>query len=214
MVSVFFMDRRLYSYVGMAAPIVFTVSVMVLGAVTPGYSHVYHTISELGEVGAPYAGTASTVFIVCGLMIALFGYGLQQGIPRPDARVLSGLCVMVYGLFDFVGSGVFPVDAGGAADTVTASYHVTLTVLGELAALATPFMFLQDTENVLRWSRFKEFGKWIFRLSILASGFLVYAIGENSPGVIDAPIGLAQRILVGLFLAWIFVAAWNLRKNS
>ena len=45
--------RALYSYMGIIAPIGFTLSVVILVALIPGYSHVYHTISELGEVGAP-----------------------------------------------------------------------------------------------------------------------------------------------------------------
>jgi hypothetical protein len=120
---------------------------------------------------------------------------------------------MTYGLLDFVGSGVFPVDPGGASNTLTASYHVSLTVIGELSALAMPFMFLIDTENVLGWCDFRVFSRWVIRLSIPAVGFLVYAISINSPGVNDSPIGLAQRILVGLFLLWILVAAWNLKNK-
>ena len=202
------MDRRLYSYIGITMPIGFMVAVVILGALTPGYSPVYHTISELGEVGAPYAGEASIVFTVTGLMIAFFGYGLHKRLPRGDTRALSGLCVMVYALTDFVGSGVFPVDPGGAANTVTASYHVTLTVIGELSALAMPAAFLMDTDNQPGWEGLRKYSKVILMLSIPASAFLVYTISGNVPGVLDTPIGLAQRVLVGLFLAWITGAAY------
>ena len=202
------MDRRLYSYIGIIAPIGFMIAVIILGALTPGYSHVYHTISELGEVGAPYAGEASIVFTVTGLMIAFFGYGLHKRLPRGDTRVLSGLCVMVYALTDFVGSGVFPVDPGGASNTVTASYHVTLTFIGELSALAMPAAFLMDTDNQRGWEGLRKYSKVILMLSIPASAFLVYTISGNVPGVLDTPIGLAQRVLVGLFLAWITGAAY------
>jgi hypothetical membrane protein len=205
--------KKLYSIIGMAAPVFFAVAVIVLGAYTPGYSHVYHTISELGETGAPYAGAASMVFIVTGLMIALFGYGLLKSIPKYESQVFTGICVIFYALLDFVGSGVFPVDSGGAANTVVASIHVNMTILGEMAALAMPVVFLWDTENVLGWTQLRKFSMWIAVFSIPASMFLVYAIGGNTPGVNDSPIGLAQRILVGLFLTWIFVAAWNLRKK-
>ena len=205
--------KRLYSVIGMIVPVGFAVSVLILGALTPGYSHVYHTISELGEVGAPYAVEASIVFMVSGGLIIGFGYGLQRSIPRQDSRVLCGVCVIAYGLLDFVGSGLFPVDPGGAATTLSASYHVTLTVLGELAALAMPVVFLVDTENVLGWEPLRRLSKWVGVLLVPASGFLVWAIGGNVPGVNDSPIGLAQRILVGLFLGWIFCAAWFMRKR-
>ena len=141
-------------------------------------------------------------------MIAIFGYGLQRSLPKRDYRVLSGVCVMIYALFDFVGSGVFPVDPGGAATTVTASYHVTLTVLGELAALAMPAAFLMDTDGLSGWDGLRRLSKVIFVLSIPASAFLVYTIEGNVPGVMDTPIGLAQRMLVGLYLTWILGAAY------
>lgn len=207
------MDNRLYSLVGMVAPIIFMLSVGILGALTPGYSHVYHTISELGALGAPYSKVASYVFIVSGLMIALFGYGLQQSIPKDDSQVYTGLCIIAYSVLDFVGSGVFPVDPGGAADTIIANFHVKMTVLGEMAALVMPVAFLIDTENVLGQEPLRKFSRWIVALSVPATVFLVYAIGENNPGVMDSPIGLAQRMLVGLFLVWIFVAAWNMKKG-
>ena len=197
---------------GIIAPIGFIVAVVILGALTPGYSPIYHTISELGEKGAPYHQEASIVFIVTGLMIAIFGYGLHRSLPKRDHRVLSGLCVMIYALFDFVGSGVFPVDPGGAATTVTASYHVTLTVLGELAALAMPAAFLMDTDGLNGWERLRRFSKLTLALSIPASAFLIYSIEGNVPGVMDSPIGLAQRILVGIYLVWITGAAY-FQKN-
>jgi hypothetical membrane protein len=203
------MDSRLLSYIGVIAPIGFVIAVVILGALTPGYSPIYHTISELGEVGAPYSREASFVFIVTGLLIAIFGYGLHRNLPKRDYRVLSGLCVMVYALLDFVGSGVFPVDPGGAANTVTASYHVTLTVLGELAALAMPATFLMDTDGLNGWDELRRFSKIIFALSIPAAAFLVYTIEGNVPGVMDTPIGLAQRVLVGLYLTWIAGAAFE-----
>lgn len=208
-----FMDKRLYYYMGIAAPIGFTVSVIILGALTPGYSHIYHTISELGEVGAPYAREASILFILTGLMIAVYGYGHHRSLPKRDYRVLSGVCIIVYALLDFIGSGVFPVDPGGAANTVTASYHVTLTVLGELAALAMSATFLMDTEGVNGWEGLRRFSKVTLTLSIPAAGFLAYAIEGNVPGVLDTPIGLAQRILVGIYLTWITGAAFYNKKK-
>ncbi len=202
------MDKRLYSYMGIITPIGFTLMVIILGALTPEYSHVYHTISELGEAGAPYAREASIVFIITGLMIAAFGYSHHRSLPRRDYRVLSGLCIIIYALFDFVGSGVFPVDLGGAANTATASYHVTLTVLGELAVLAMPAAFLMDTDGVAGWEGLRRFSKATLALSIPASAFLIYTIEGNVPGVMDNPIGLAQRLLVGIYLAWITGAAY------
>ncbi len=208
------MVRRLPVYLGMFAPIGFMLSVVILGSLTPEYSHVYHTISELGEVGAEYGGYASALFVITGLMLASFGLIFHGKLPKKESGLTSGICIIIYALADFVGSGLFPVDPGGAANTVTASYHVTLTVLGELAALAMPILFLMETDGEKGWEQLRKFSKIIVTLSIPAAAFLAYNIERNIPGVDNTPIGLAQRLMVLIFLTWITGTAFELRNRE
>ena len=199
---------------GMVAPAFFAVSVIALSLMRSDYSHVHHTISELGEVGATNAWVASAVFVITGLMLISYGYGLHIKLQRDDRRVWSGVCLILYGLLDFVGSGLFPVDQGGAAATATAGIHVTATILGELAALAMPIAFLMDTEGMDKWTHLRGFSKTVATLSIPLTIFLVYAITENTPGVMDSPIGLAQRLLVGLLITWTGYTAHIIYETS
>ncbi len=209
-----FMASKLPVYLGIFAPIVFVFAVIVLGSLTPGYSHVYQTISELGETGVVYGAYASALFVVTGLMLAYFGLFFHTLLPKRGSWLTSGVCIVLYALSDYVGSGVFPVDPGGAADTVTASYHVTLTVIGELAALAMQVLFIIETDGEQGWERLRRFSKLVFAVSIPASAFLVYNIEKNVPGVANTPIGLAQRIIVGIFLIWIVGAAFEIRNRE
>ena len=119
---------------------------------------------------------------------------------------------MIYGLLDFVGSGVFPVDVGGSSNTIIATIHVYSTLIGELAAVGIPIWFLRDTDNVAGWEQHRRFSKLVFWLSLPLIAFLGYCITGHTPSSIDTPIGLAQRLLVGLFLSWIAVSAFVLRK--
>lgn len=208
------MDRRTASYLGMFTPIGFIIAVILLGSTTPGYSPVYQTISELGEVGAVYGGYTSALFVVTGLMLASFGLIFHETLPKSETWLTSGVCIIIYSLSDFVGSGLFPVDPGGAADTVIASYHVTLTVIGELAALAMPILFLMETEGKYGWEQLRKFSKILVAASIPAAAFLVYNIEKNIPGVNNTPIGLAQRIMVLIFLTWITGAAYSIRNRE
>ncbi len=202
------MENRLLR-LGFIAPIGFALAVIVLGYLTPGYSHVYHTISELGETGAPYASTASAVFILTGLMLATFGYTFRARLIESGAGSLSGLCIILYAILDFVGSGVFPVDPGGAANTTTATIHVYMTLAGELAALAMPNAFLADTEGLEGWDALKRISKAVFIISIPAAAYLVLNIQRNIPGMNNTPIGLAQRIIITIFLGWIATASYH-----
>jgi hypothetical membrane protein len=191
--------------VGIIAPVFFTIAVIILGAIKPEYSHIYHTMSELGETGAVTAQSAAIVFIVTGLMITGFGYAVHVGLRQDDKRVWTGVMILLYGLLDFVGSGVFPVDAGGTADTLVSTIHVYATLFGELAALGMPVWFYKDTIGRPEWDEHRGFSKMVFYLSMPLMLFLVYCIVEHVPGQMDVPIGLAQRLIVGLFLAWIMV---------
>lgn len=85
------MDGRIYSIIGVIAPIGFMLSVVLLGALTPGYSRVYRTISEVGETGVSYAREASTLFIVTGVIIVVFWYGFHRNLPKLDSQVRARL---------------------------------------------------------------------------------------------------------------------------
>ncbi len=211
---IFTMERRFYWVLGSAASIFFTVAVAVLGTLKPGYSHIYNTISELGETGSVVAKPAALVFIVTGIMITLFGYGLQTRLRRRDGATMTGVLVMLYGVLDFMGSGIFPVEAGGAASTLVSTIHVYATLVGEFAALGMPIWFLKDTEGDERWGRLRRFSGIVFWVSLPLVGFLGYCILGHTPGQIDTPIGLAQRLLVGLFLIWIMVTAYSLKSET
>ena len=208
------MGRRGFWVLGIAAPILFAVSVGVLASLRPGYSHVYNTISELGEVGAVNAQVASLVFILTGIMLIVFGYSLQRALERMDKHVWCGVLVILYGLLDFVGSGIFPVDAGGASTTLVAAIHVYATLFGELAAVGMPIWFLRDTEDVEGWEAHRRFSKLVFWVSMPLVAFLGYCIVGHTPGLMDTPIGLAQRLLVGLFLVWMLRTAYSMRGKE
>ena len=208
------MDKRLYWILGTVAPILFAATVVVLGAMKPGYSHIYNTISELGETGSSVATVAALVFVVTGVMITVFGYGLQTVLKQKDRAITAGVLVMLYGLLDFVGSGVFPVEAGGAATTLVSTIHVYVTLVGELLALGMPIWFLRDTKGLDGWEGLRRFSVAVFWISMPLLGFLGYCILGHTPGQLDTPIGLAQRLMVGLFLTWIMGTSYTLLRSE
>ena len=199
---------------GLAAPVFFAVAVVVLGSIKPEYNHIYQTISELGETGSVIAQPVALVFITTGIMIIFFGYWLQSHLWRLDRKVWTGVLVMLYGLLDFMGSGFFPVDASGAAITTVSTIHVYATLIGEFAALGMPLWFLKDTEGREEWSSLRRFSRVVFWVSLPLVGFLGYCILGHTPGQMDTPIGLAQRLIVGLFSVWIMVVSYWMRDSK
>ena len=208
---VFVMAHRGFWVLGVIAPVFFAVAVAYMGWIQPGYSHVYQTISELGATGSVTAQPAALMFTFTGFMITLFGFSLQIRLRRDDRQVWTGILVMLYGVLDFIGSGLFPVEAGGAASTLVSTIHVYATLFGEFAAIGMPIWLLKDTEDGEEWDGLRAFSKIAFYFSLPLIGFLGYCILGHIPGQFDTPIGLAQRLLVGLFLLWIMRVAYFLR---
>jgi hypothetical protein len=71
-----------------------------------GYSHVRHTISEIGEAGAPHQRlVAWALFLPVGLLLLLVAYPLRP--VSPPAAALA-LCLAV----GYLGAAAFPCDPG------------------------------------------------------------------------------------------------------
>lgn len=90
----------------MLAALALALGIWHLGRQHPGYSHIRHTISELGETGAANARrVAYGVFLPFGLaMLAV--YGLSRA-SHPSAADLAA-CLAV----GYVGAALFPCDPG------------------------------------------------------------------------------------------------------
>ena len=81
------MGRRGFWLLGLSAPVFFALAVALLGYLKQMYSHVYHTMSELGEFDSVTAQPAALVFTVTGIMITLFGFDLHRRLMRDDKMV-------------------------------------------------------------------------------------------------------------------------------
>lgn len=78
----------------------------VLGARKPAYSHLRHTISELGEIGAPQARlVAIGVFLPIGIVTLLVAW-LVRG--RETETVALALCLAT----GYIAAALFPCDVG------------------------------------------------------------------------------------------------------
>ncbi len=81
-------------------------ALFVLGRKKPGYSHLRHTISELGESGAPQETlVAMGVFLPIGLVLLLVAYLVRHLAVEEFALAL---CLAL----GYIVAAVFPCDAG------------------------------------------------------------------------------------------------------
>jgi len=82
------------------APICLLVGVSLAASLYPGYSHYHQAMSELGAVGSPVHALSPLLnnYPLAALLM-LFGYGIIKTFADSKAAVLSGLLVVVHGLF-------------------------------------------------------------------------------------------------------------------
>ena len=79
-----FMHPRLYRFLvlcGAIGPVYFALSLLVLGSMFPGYSHVHDFISELGAVGSPVMNEANFLsYFVIGAFLVLYSIAVFKAL--------------------------------------------------------------------------------------------------------------------------------------
>lgn len=96
---------------GIAAAIMRTGPLLVVGAMTPGYSHLVNFNSELSARDAAYHDVMTLVLYLVGTLLFLFAIGLARW-TRPSSIGRWGSIVLAVTGVAFVFIGVFPCDPG------------------------------------------------------------------------------------------------------
>jgi hypothetical membrane protein len=204
--------RRVLASCGIVAPVLIAVVSLVLAALTPNYSHVANTLSELGAVGAPYAAYFNTSFIVAGVLITVFAVGLHRGIGAGrGSRIGPGL-VAVFGLFAVAGTGLTPLDPAPMA--LINFVHIALVLIGFLGLAAGMYFLSVRMTNDLDWREYARVTRLgSFGLLVLFSVWF-FALFLVPLEVGEAPNGALQRPFVVWALLWIEFTAIKLFRLS
>lgn len=183
---------------GIAGPLLFTVVVLVLGSLRPGYSHQQQLISELGVAGTPHASLMNSIgFVVAGLTIAVFGVALARVLPSGRLIKAAAVLVTTFGL-GIAASGLMSCDLGcpqgeGSLENIAHNTIAPATFLCLIAAMA------------MLGVRFRDFPAWrhLSLFSLLSSAtalFLLIALASSLES--RALTGLWQRLLLLVLFTW------------
>ncbi len=194
---------RFYALCGVIAPILFTIIVIILGLLRPDYSHVSQAISELGSVGAPNAVAQDVNFILFGLLIIAFAYGLHIGIGDGKGSRLGPILVALFGAVAAVGDGIFPLPG---------PLHQPLFIVGVIAFMIGTLVITRRLKQDARWQGYRLYslGTGVIAI-ILFLVLLSYAISTGGGG---PWFGALQRIFVAPLFLWIEGMAIHLLKQS
>lgn len=164
------------------------VAVLVVARRRPGYEHVRHTISELGEIGAPDQTLVSIgVFLPVGILLFVVAYLLC---PVSEPPAMLALCVAV----GYLVAAAFPCDPGSPlSGSVRQAVHNAGGFV-EYAGGAIALLRLAETLG----PRFRAAG-------FIGCGALV---GLSFSGPLR---GLIQRVAEAALFAGLSLAVWITR---
>jgi hypothetical protein len=201
------MFRKVLLYCGIAAPILYVITVITGAAIRNDYSHIVNAISELISNGAPNKAVLDVIFNLYNALLLAFAIGSFITVKN-----VHRLCRVALGIFIGVqilsfSWGFFPMDPIGSESTFAGTMH---NVLGSVVALATILMPMLMGLGLRHWDDFHGYVtfSWIASAVIFISGLT----GVILSGQGFLVFGFFERITIGTYEVWIFVTALNMLK--
>ncbi len=186
---------------GFAAPVVFSLAIVILSAQRPGYDHARHAISALGELGAPQAVLFNALgFVPTGVLFVAFALGLRRSLG-PHVSWAGPALVGVAGL-GYIGAGIFSCDPGcpRGVGSLSNLMHGVFSVSAFAAHALAPLVVARAL-SVGRWQGYRRFSATV--------GVVAVVVLLLGPAFL-AWLGLWQRVFLGLAYLWIEVTAFQL----
>lgn len=198
--------EKLLLWGGIVSWIIYIPTVLVLAAITPGYSHVADIISMMGRHEAPYHQILNSVTILYGFLILTSGLGFFYSVKRLTGRnklaMTIGILVGLFGISSiFVGLFPMPNPRHNAYG------------IGNLQVVIPFFLALAFWESEeTRPFAFFHIVSFIIILLVFVSSAIVIA---GSPGNIPSNMGLLQRIIIlSIFFWYISTYYWFLTRKQ
>ena len=196
--------NRAFAICGIIAPILYLLMVIIGGALSPGYSHISETVSELLVSGSPNKPLLNTLLISEYILAILFAIVLHRGINEGiGSKVGPAFLIIaaVLGIFTVI----FPQDPGGPPVTFAGTVHVVLLIPLVILSLAAFLAFRRRLKNDNLWSGYDRYSLITFIVAIPLG--IISAVSLESPY-----IGLLERISAAVVLQWGFVMAIKLLR--
>ena len=205
-------SQRFLSLCGMLAPVLFVGMTILGGAITPGYSHLADTVSELFSPGAAYKRLLDPIHTVFALLLICFGVGILRFVKESGHSARAGITgawlYIAMGVASVTTATVFPQDAWGSTATFPGEMHIRMSgVVGLLSLLSMLLIGVWFNRTGL----YPGFGTYSFvtiALAVISSGFFMASLGGPL-------MGLTERVTALVGFAWTFtLALWMFSRSG
>jgi hypothetical protein len=194
---------KLFTVLGICAASLDIPIINAIGGLRPHYNGLERFASALGITGKPYAMIISGWWIAYGFMLSLFAIGLLWSTKREIGLWWMGpLLIMIFAVFDGIGSGIFPCDTGCAGKTLIGKMHHIVSTIGTVALLPAPIFMWRVWRKDHRWTRYVSFTIVIQAVAIVVFIALASARIDPVAACLGKIAGLLQRMLYFIFYIW------------
>ncbi len=183
------------------------VILFVFGSKYPGYSQLYSTMSSLGATASPVSFVVSAWWIMLGLLFFVFALGFRQAFSPANKYVkLAFWLIIIYGLGEGLGSGLFKADHQDGLMIVSAIIHDILGGIGVTAIVLLPLVM----QKIIPRSAIPGFhllSKLIFVIGLMLLMIFMLRFNGNEETELLNMKGLWQRLFVSVYYVYLLVIA-------
>lgn len=164
--------------------------------------------SILGVTGSPVAGWFTAWSVCLALLLFVFARGLQQAFwPKAKRIALASLFLVVYGIGEGLGSGLFPFDHIGDALTLSGKIHSTLSIVGSGGLYLLPLVWLWKPPAQGPRLRALSWGILLF------GGLFMLVFAAAKAGLLGRA-GLWQRAYIAVYYIYLLTLARCMYRSS
>jgi hypothetical protein len=180
---------------GVLAAFCYVATVVLGGAIVPGYSHLRHSVSELTSPGAPYRTLLAVGFLLYNLSVALLGAGLLRSTAPSRWSRIAGVLLLLCAAAGILQLEPFPQDPMGSPITAAGGVHIALAGLSALSLVVALMMFAAAWRKDPIWTPLRHF-------SVLAAVAILITGGIGAALITSPVFGLLERLTQLSFLSW------------
>ncbi len=186
---------------GYLSPILFWITILICGFLTPGYSHMENMVSELGEIGSQTQYIFASGLILTAILSIFFNISLYKTCRKSGLNVIPVLLLWTFS-FSILGAAIFPLPL---------KLH---GILGSPSII----LFLSPLLAIFYWKIYsvKNIKLYFFlSFAVMLLGFLVLF-----PNILQDYFGLKQRLFhLGwsvwfIYLTFLFIKIEKGLSNS
>ena len=197
---------RIFSLTGILTCVLNTLIIIILDLTVPGYNSITQYVSEFGIIPGIVSKIVSSWWIISGIGLMLFSFSLHNSIEKSGKlSILGPLFILMYGLFDSIGSVIFPMDV--AEETFTGMMHMTVSFIGITAVIFSPIALIGRMRRDSAFNRLIPFA-WLTQIFFWI--IYVVCILAFAQVCLVQYIGILQRIFIYAVDIWIVVLGINI----